>query len=230
MSSSKTINLITSRSAAVAQSNNNNNDEDQNSSKTNAFAITENDLSALHNYGCWCHFGEQFGKGLPVDQYDKECKILQEGYECLKLDNDACDIWNIEYNSVTNGVSKFNGDENENIKNACLTANNNNYCESRLCMIEGRFLTNLMDLIFEQKIRPNFKDFSLQKGFFEYDLYCQVNSRSINSDSEKSCCGEYPNRFPFKTYGGQRGCCGNKTFAAEFKICCEDGVPRMTCA
>ena len=35
------------------------------------------------------------------------------------------------------------------------------------------------------------------------------------------CCGSYPDRFPYKTKGGERHCCGAKTFNSQFFTCCD---------
>ena len=41
------------------------------------------------------------------------------------------------------------------------------------------------------------------------------------------CCGVYPYRYPYHSNGGQRECCGVKTFeVGGLKKCCDDNVPR----
>ena len=37
------------------------------------------------------------------------------------------------------------------------------------------------------------------------------------------CCGSYPNRFPYKTNNGARGCCGSATYATALLECCSNG-------
>merc|ERR1712048_823591 len=39
--------------------------------------------------------------------------------------------------------------------------------------------------------------------------------------SNKACCGNYPDRFPFKTIGGDRQCCGTRTYNALTLKCCD---------
>ena len=44
----------------------------------------------------------------------------------------------------------------------------------------------------------------------------------------QDCCGQYPQRFPYRTQGGDRGCCENPngagvTYNANFLQCCADG-------
>lgn len=45
----------------------------------------------------------------------------------------------------------------------------------------------------------------------------------------KTCCGSYPNRFPYTTRG-ERGCCGQKTFNSLVFHCCEEDVISLSCA
>ena len=40
---------------------------------------------------------------------------------------------------------------------------------------------------------------------------------------QKKCCGSYPDRFPFKTYGNDRQCCVDRTYDATVYQCCNDG-------
>merc|ERR1712084_50855 len=37
------------------------------------------------------------------------------------------------------------------------------------------------------------------------------------------CCGAYPNRFPYKTNNGARGCCSGATYATALLECCPNG-------
>ena len=40
-------------------------------------------ISDLDEYGCWCFFydGNGRGAGQPVDDFDRICKILADGYQ-----------------------------------------------------------------------------------------------------------------------------------------------------
>jgi len=40
---------------------------------------------------------------------------------------------------------------------------------------------------------------------------------------EKQCCGEYPNRFPFKPLQGFHDCCDGKVYERTERECCTDG-------
>ena len=44
----------------------------------------------------------------------------------------------------------------------------------------------------------------------------------LPSSTQLSCCGTYPNRFPFNP-ANSRGCCQQKTYNTELYTCCSDG-------
>ena len=48
------------------------------------------------------------------------------------------------------------------------------------------------------------------------------------SSSSVSCCGEYPNRFPYRP-DNSRGCCHGKTYNTDLWKCCEDGTVKVEC-
>ena len=43
------------------------------------------------------------------------------------------------------------------------------------------------------------------------------------------CCGNYPDRFPFNSENGTRGCCHGKTFDSANLMCCVDGSVDIVC-
>merc|ERR1711879_672423 len=48
-------------------------------------------------------------------------------------------------------------------------------------------------------------------------------------DTERACCGEAPNRFPYKPLSGERSCCGGATYDTTLQECCGDDVARIPC-
>merc|ERR1711937_886320 len=63
-------------------------------------------LEPIDQYGCWCYFQEDHGKGrgIPVNEIDEKCKILHNGYTCILMDaelagDDDCVPWDIPYQS-----------------------------------------------------------------------------------------------------------------------------------
>merc|ERR1712150_341693 len=197
-------------------------------------AISKSELSALNQYGCWCTFGEEHGKGSHVDEFDYQCKVLQKGYECINMDysdegenqGEECNIWTVEYiRSVGNG----NLDEMSiaRLINEC-ESNNGGFdtCGTKMCKVEGYFIQRLLQLVYKEGKKPQFKKYSHKKDVFDQEVICAVKPSTA---SEKECCGDYPLRSPFKTYGGDKGCCDGRTYGTEWLRCCDDGVLRMFC-
>lgn len=193
-----------------------------------ARALKKTDLAVLQGYGCWCYFEEERGKGQPVDDYDSQCKVLQDGYECLRLDaekeNKPCDIWTTDYISAVGfgGISSMNL---ETLSAECDSSNGVDTCQSRLCRVEGWFVQNIILLMFQKFTIPN-PSLQHQNMLFDVSTECQIKP---GVQSEKECCGQYPIRWPFKTQGGDRKCCQGRTYNAALNQCCADGSTKPVC-
>lgn len=189
--------------------------------------LAKKDLVKLQDYGCWCYFEEEKGKGKPVDVFDQACKTLQDGYECIRIDaennNLQCDIWSTEYNSST-GAGGLDGMTMQQLQKECDAANGENTCESWICRVEGWFIQNIVLAYFRDFQQPDAK-FNRGNGF-NPDAMCEIKPGPA---SEKACCGEYPTRFPFKTQGGLRGCCQSRTYNSDMHQCCKDGTVKPVC-
>merc|ERR1712168_1604572 len=75
----------------------------QNSSLRAFTGQIANQIPNLDEYGCWCYFYDNVGrgKGNPVDEVDAMCKTLGEGYECAMRDSEDegsdCTPWEVAY-------------------------------------------------------------------------------------------------------------------------------------
>ena len=83
-------------------------------------------------------------------------------------------------------------------------------CQQKICKIEMNFARQLILI----PINPESNDDTIHaKGFDPLtDPRCSVEN---GFDSDKACCGDYPNRFPYKINardGTSRQCCGDKTY------------------
>ena len=70
-------------------------------------------ITPIFGYGCWCNFGDMFGKGggKPVDALDRSCKQLQKCVQsdCLKFNkpslsqnyNTIVKFWHVALPSMT---------------------------------------------------------------------------------------------------------------------------------
>lgn len=185
-------------------------------------------MGVIDGYGCWCYFENDHGKGRgqPQNDMDAICKVLHDGYECILQDADAvgeagCIPWAIPYNSAT-GLGQIPGSETaeEALRSACVQANMGDNCQARACAVENYFVVK----VFEAFLQGVQLDTSLKHslGTFDPEAVCPVNNPIQVTDNTKLCCGAYPIRYPFKPNGGERDCCGQKTFLTTFSKCCPD--------
>jgi hypothetical protein len=177
----------------------------------------------IDGYGCWCYFDDEHGKGKshPVNEIDAFCKALHEGYECAIIDADnegdleACIPWEVFY--VPGAIG-----ETDQIVSDCESRNDNN-CATRACIIETQFVTSMFRFTISG---GSMDDSAKHENGFDVEENCPTTP---GSPSEKDCCGHYPYRHPFKTYGGQRSCCGMKTYDITVLNCCPNGKVRVNC-
>merc|ERR1739848_714324 len=102
--------------------------------------LSADNLERINEYGCWCYFQDDHGRGhgRPVNQMDRFCKDLHDGYECAILDtitetgNDTCVPYDVTYVTGTGGGEA-------NLVLNCETFNAD-LCASRACQVEGLFV------------------------------------------------------------------------------------------
>lgn len=188
-------------------------------------------LRAIENYGCWCYFQDDHGKGRgqPANEVDGFCKTLHDGYECAILDgNDEqespeCVPWKIDYNATA-----LMGNDQDMLEIECKYNNPASHCAARACVIENYFILNIFAAFLEgDNFDPSLKH---ELGHFDPESECSapgeggsLGEGGTGSLRQKSCCGFYPIRFPYFHIDGNRGCCGTKTYNAHTYSCCEDG-------
>jgi hypothetical protein len=186
-----------------------------------------NAVAQLDEYGCWCYFYDNVGrgKGTPVDEIDGFCKILGDGYQCAIIDSEgeglSCIPWEVAYSSGTGaGV---------NLAAACNTNNPDDNCAARACAVEGQFVDSLFAFLLSGS-QINYNDFGHNNGFdAATDAGCPVKKGTPGVSGEKLCCGAYPTRFPFKTLDGDRACCGGRTYNTQLLNCCSPGQVKANC-
>lgn len=176
-------------------------------------------INSLNEYGCWCYFDNDHGrgKGIPSDDIDAFCKILHEGYECAMRDADdegtSCVPWEVEYEAAVGGSEVTELE-------ACTLANSDKgNCAIRACTVEGTFVASLTAFLVLNNGGIN-DDRRHSEGFDPKES-CPTKVGG-GGPSEISCCGVYPVRFPFKTLGGDRDCCGQRTFSTLTLTCCAE--------
>jgi hypothetical protein len=182
-------------------------------------------------YGCWClpdadhaDFTPRYGK--PVDEVDQSCKRMSQCYDCAKYDHgEDCESSDTGYKFE---LHKDNSDPNNHWKNSivCTDDPKKKGCRRSVCECDKRLAEDL---------RTNF-GFWVQghhqtQGGFDTSM-CEVEhctSGNCQSRGPVECCGAFDGpRYPFRTNGGQRKCCGNKTYDSTIQECCSDGDVRFS--
>lgn len=172
------------------------------------------------NYGCWCHADNADifkGKGQPVDEFDKACKMYKQCLRCVRLDsrNDGlvCDPGSQNY-TTENHRSK------DGIHTEC-SRNNDGDCAINTCCCEVDYVRTILKLFMIDGVRLNKSHYHHR---FDHDAKCQ----GVGSGGhEVDCCGPYPKRRMYNTHSRQ--CCYNQAVYDPYThVCCEDGQPART--
>lgn len=219
------------------------------------------DVNTLDGYGCWCRLEEGThgtGKGFPVDKYDKACRTLHYGTTCLMMDHgDSCSPWTTTYRFNV-GLDSVD----------CVLPNNGDQCKIDLCTIEAEFVLGILteitsftaETLNHARYNPNSPTYTTDWSYAE----CMTppespddndgNGGNGNSGNggrptapttievdhfEQQCCGNHPNRYPFKSHLydindnllAERACCdfdngdvGSLTYDIDNKQCCDGAV------
>ena len=101
------------------------------------------------------------------------------------------------------------------------------YCANAACKVEGKFVLDIFSYLFLSGVGID-GSMKHDAANFDYDNTCAPSGKH-NEPSEKECCGDFPVRIPYKTYGGSRACCGSSVYDATIRECCSDGFPKLQC-
>lgn len=181
------------------------------------------DFSAIQNYGCWCYFGENAGKGfgIPRNPIDEICRDLQMCYRCAKIDSllesEICRPGNTTYRVEMNH-EVLTG----NILASCKASNQNNNCQLHTCCCETDFITKLVKLLWDgYKFEPKYQHDVFEN--FENECFQGGDTHVVD------CCGKYPDRRPYFADGFMECCGGIHLFNTNKKVCCDDGTVGLDC-
>jgi len=115
-------------------------------------------IDTIDEYGCWCYFGDDHGKGRgpAANEIDRICKKLHHGYSCILFDAeqedpnpvDYCIPWREPYESGSGlgllAEDPLNDNNVNAIRKSCARANQNNDCARRTCIVENFFIIELV--------------------------------------------------------------------------------------
>lgn len=182
------------------------------------------------NYGCWCYFeAEEFNakiRGPPVDALDSMCRYYTKSVRCMAEEfGSICNPWNVtyesplamgSYNPLTDPLS------DEMLLRFCGLINlpgADHNCALNTCAVEGRFLQDVLLL----ELNAPGTNFGWDPQYvhgtdFDPEQSCFLDN-TPPVDTDISCCGAYPNKLPFQSYGGLKECCGDDGKTAMAGMC-----------
>lgn len=151
-------------------------------------------------------------KGPPVDDIDTACRAWHKCNQCTTMDNKNCV-----------GVQQKYGDiliDTDTYEFSCQSSGPVGSCEYNACSCDVNLAETLYTLA---------NSFNQANHFNNFDIgQCTTVGTGLTI-IHNECCGSYPNRFPFNTENGARGCCHGKTFDSENLMCCVDGRIDVAC-
>lgn len=181
-------------------------------------------ITKYWTYGCWCfqmgNYPLRLGNGSPVDDVDKICKRHKECYQCAKRDSSDGDClpeetgykFKASFDSVTTTPIV-----------ECV--NRVGSCQRSICECDRAFAARLPmasggDNGWTGAHHAHYGGFDSRSG-------CLARIHPPGGSHEVQCCGEFPDRFPYrfaKDGSGKQCCGGNVIFSTETHSCCDDVV------
>ena len=128
--------------------------------------------------------------------------------------------WDIYAKYLYGNNSELADEFNKMTSNVCKNAEPTNLCAQTACIVEANFISSF-EKIYNMYLMTHqgaLNDEFLHTNGFSVSDNCPT-TRSP-TQSEKSCCGDYPKRFPFKSFAGEHACCGSKTYNTNV-LCCD---------
>lgn len=174
-------------------------------------------VARLFAYGCWClpRGGALFdtGRGDPVDMIDQQCYQMSRCESCLQMDfGISCDPTDKGY--TFEGIG---GAGSSQTRLSCLDAEGT--CARAICECDINLAKNIHEYLESNYTRKYSSKEDPERHTFEEN--CKPMLRDLTKQVPDSCCGEYPNRFPFDSLQGSKSCCAGKTFLLDYFNCCD---------
>jgi len=198
--------------------------------------VAELAYNPLQDYGCWCYFAEKTGqgKGPAIDEYDAACKKMARGYECAMLDEPACVPWEATYapDWLNQPFAVYGAASNPATIPQTCESQNTDFCQKTACIIEGTFIASVYNLDIDPNVQVNLA-YKQANGFDKDDqANCPLNTNN-RGNAVDACCGEYPDRRPFRFKLNERECCAKANkytiYNSGLFDCCPDGSIQAAC-
>jgi len=176
----------------------------------NAMAIR--DFWDFEQYGCWCL--EKKGYGPAVDEIDFACFAHSKCWGCAKATNGPqCDGLETPYKW------KFVKDQSTGVA-VDIQCLDTDPCKKSVCECDRTLAMDLRNM--ETVYNSKFRDQSKKQEQCPRKEKSSLARMSIpTADTFDSCCGDDHYKFPFSSAGGDRACCGTRTYATVYLECCD---------
>ena len=161
--------------------------------KVNNYDVT---ASELLSSGCWCQLlSANFinsNRGEPVNALDAACRKWHKCNQCTAIDDGSCLGYQHNY-----GNAEFDSSSKEYSCPSDLS-----FCQRNACSCDVALATELADLSgeYDEAYGENFDVAECPTG----------NGNGTPNRQVDQCCGQYPERFPYASENGIRGCCNGK--------------------
>jgi len=184
----------------------------QNKNMTEVPSLTE-----WWGYGCWCiAHGENpllAKRGLPADNVDSVCKDHALCYECARMDyGHTCDPTQQGYEVIGN-IDLVTG------KRYLTCGSGNSVCQQSLCQCDKMLAEGLVQTYAQWD-----EQYHISSSGFDGKNDCELPEPIHDWGELDQCCGDYPNRAPYRSDNGNRQCCKDKTYHTYYLECCNDQV------
>jgi len=177
----------------------------------------------IQNYGCHCFpGGEQLagGQGAAVDAQDDACRTLARCHKCVSMDHGITPKekyrWHFKNGDIDCGRNLEQGNQEK--YDLCQ-------CDADFARSIGQFwddntFNNFYWLSPKQMKKPLSKRDPEHQVKFDHSSVCLANE--INRAD--SCCGTYPNRYPYNSASSVQCCKAANLFNSAVSDCCDDGT------
>jgi len=209
-------------------------------------------ISAIANYGCWCRFNNvKPYRGPTMDDIDEDCKTWYLNYQCMTNDFGASCNDAVDYNdTMTQIQDPFV--ETIDYVSECAARNPGDSCSATACAVDANFIRGVVNYLAVNSLNQTLNGFlgfdgsscgiktntatTVRPDVFTTDAFTTEAPDALTTVTtliapipSHDCCGQYPERFPYKTQGGDRGCCESATgsgvtYNTNFLECCADGT------
>jgi len=146
-------------------------------------------LADYQSYGCQC---SSKGRGAPVDDIDSACQRNNQCRSCTQIDWSNCSNQQAYF---VNGWAQNNLD-------GIICVDQENTCSRALCECDLQFVKDIVSSASSWKRNRHSKfGFDQSECSSESSGGASIAARGLNQSrpSTESCCGNYPQRFPYST-------------------------------